>query len=428
MRDLSAIQPLIANVGPFNEYPDIYSAKDSFEALQSSKILVIGAGGLGCEILKNLSMTGFKDIHVIDMDTIDLSNLNRQFLFRHNDIGKSKAEVATKFILERLGNPDLKITSHFKKIQDMGVDFYRSFQVIISGLDSIEARRWINSTLYALAQDENLIIPLVDGGTEGFRGQSRVIIPTLTSCFECSLDLLSAQTAYPVCTIANTPRLPEHCIEWASQLEWNKQFPGKKFDADDPEQVEWMYQTAKARAEEFGIDGVTKSLTLGVVKNIIPAIASTNAIIAASCCNEVFKIITNVNPILDNYMMYSGDDSIFTYTYSYTRKQNCAVCGTTAKTVAVQRWWTLQQFIHEIKSKQEIQMTNPSLTSGDKYLYISSPPELQEATKANLSKKMKDLVHRGEEIVVTDPNLPISLRIIIHLEGEDEDPEFNLHK
>lgn len=54
----------------------------------------------------------------------------------------------------------------------------------------------------------------------GFKGQARVILPTITSCYECSLDMLNKPTAFPICTIANTPRLPEHCIEWASVLEW----------------------------------------------------------------------------------------------------------------------------------------------------------------------------------------------------------------
>lgn len=56
----------------------------------------------------------------------------------------------------------------------------------------------------------------------GFKGQARVILPTVTSCYECSLDMLNKPTAFPICTIANTPRLPEHCIEWASVLEWPK--------------------------------------------------------------------------------------------------------------------------------------------------------------------------------------------------------------
>ena len=138
----------------------------------------------------------------------------------------------------------------------------------------------------------------------GFKGQARVILPTITSCYECSLDMLNKPTAFPICTIANTPRLPEHCIEWASVLEWPRvqgglihfseniivffkwltmPFADKKMDTDDPEHIGWLYKVAAARAAEFKIEGVTWSLTQGVVKNIIPAIASTNAIIAGLC-------------------------------------------------------------------------------------------------------------------------------------------------
>lgn len=113
--------------------------------------------------------------------------------------------------------------------------------------------------------------------------------------------MLNKPTAFPICTIANTPRLPEHCIEWASVLEWPRVQGGKpitficaphpdshafqsdkKMDTDDPEHIGWLYTVAAARAKEFNIEGVTWALTQGVVKHIIPAIASTNAIIAGS--------------------------------------------------------------------------------------------------------------------------------------------------
>lgn len=173
--------------------------------------------------------------------------------------------------------PGTNVTPYHGKIQDKEDAYYMQFNLIICGLDSVEARRWINATLVNLVDEDNpeSLKPLIDGGTEGFKGQARVILPTITSCYECSLDMLHRQTVFPICTIANTPRLPEHCVEWASVLEWPRAFGDKKMDKDDPETIQWLLTAAQQRAKEHNIDGVSWTLTQGVVKNIIPAIASS---------------------------------------------------------------------------------------------------------------------------------------------------------
>jgi ubiquitin-like 1-activating enzyme E1 B len=74
---------------------------DDLQKIESSKVLVVGAGGIGCELLKNLVLSGFKRIHLVDLDTIDLSNLNRQFLFSKKHIKKSKAMVCFNLLLSR---------------------------------------------------------------------------------------------------------------------------------------------------------------------------------------------------------------------------------------------------------------------------------------------------------------------------------------
>jgi ubiquitin-activating enzyme E1 C len=286
----------------------------------------------------------------------------------------------------------------------------------VCGLDSIEARRWINSTLVDLVGDDpDSLIPLVDGGTEGFKGQSKLILPTMTSCIECQLDMHAPREAVPLCTLATVPRQPAHCIEWARIIAWEEHRPDDTLDTDDPEHITWLYTRALERASEFNIPGVTYSLTQGVVKNIIPAIASTNAIIAASTCNEAFKFITSANPWLgypdrNNYMMYSGDEGIYTYTFEHIKKDDCPVCGTLAKDLQVPRDMTLSELIESFTVRPEAQLKKPSIATGSKTLYFQGPPSLELATRPNLDKKLGELVEEGEELAVTDPAFTISFR------------------
>src|SRR2546428_8778956 len=108
------------------------------------------------------------------------------------------------------------------------------------------------------------IIPLIDGGTEGFKGNSRVILPGVTACIECTLDLFPPQVNYPLCTLANIPRLPEHCIEYVRTLQWPKEQPfGEKvsIDGDDPNHIQWIYEKSIERAQQFNIEGIIQQLT-----------------------------------------------------------------------------------------------------------------------------------------------------------------------
>lgn len=141
------LRKILERSGPLC-HPDFEPSAEILDIIRHKcKVLVIGAGGLGCELLKDLALSGFHDLHVIDMDTIDLSNLNRQFLFREKDIGKPKAICAAEFINKRI--PGCKVTPHYAKIEDFDADFYETFNLIVCGLDSIVARRFVY--FYALS-------------------------------------------------------------------------------------------------------------------------------------------------------------------------------------------------------------------------------------------------------------------------------------
>ncbi|KAI0594259.1 SUMO-activating enzyme subunit uba-2 [Biscogniauxia sp. FL1348] len=184
--------------------------------VSQARVLMVGAGGIGCELLKNLVLTGFGEIHIVDLDTIDLSNLNRQFLFRYEHIKKSKAliakEAAQKF------NPKVKIVAHHANIKDIqfSVGWFRDFKVVFNALDNLEARRHVNKM--CLAAD----VPLIESGTTGFNGQVQVIKKGVTACYDCTAK--ETPKSFPVCTIRSTPSQPIHCIVWGKSYLLNEMF------------------------------------------------------------------------------------------------------------------------------------------------------------------------------------------------------------
>ena len=234
----------------------------------------------------------------------------------------------------------------------------------------------------------------------------------MTSCIECQLDMHAPRPAVPLCTLATIPRQPQHCIEWARIIAWEEERKDDTLDTDDPEHISWLTQKAVQRANEYQISGVTYSLTQGVVKNIIPAIASTNAVVAAATCNEALKVVTSCNPYLSNYMMYTGDAGVYTYTFEHEKKDDCPVCGNLPRPIDVSKDQTLEEFIASLADRAEVQLKKPPISTAARSLYYQSPPSLQEQTKPNLVKKMGELIEEGEELAISDPAFQITFRFI----------------
>eukprot|EP00977_Amphora_coffeiformis_P015336 scaffold4510_cov183-Amphora_coffeaeformis.AAC.21 len=188
------------------------------EKIQSCKILLVGAGGIGTELLKNLALTGFRYIEVIDLDTIDTSNLNRQLLFRSQHVGMPKctvsSEVATNMAKKCGASPDgVTYKSHHGNVCDnskFNVQYVQGFDVVLNALDNVVARRRVNRLCLAAT------VPLIEAGTTGYLGQVNVIDKeSNVACYECKTQ--ETQKVYPICTIRSTPSMPVHTIVWAKE-------------------------------------------------------------------------------------------------------------------------------------------------------------------------------------------------------------------
>ncbi|XPS75241.1 E1 ubiquitin-activating enzyme [Ascochyta lentis] len=196
--------------------------------VKKARVLMVGAGGIGCELLKNLVLTGFGEIHIVDLDTIDLSNLNRQFLFRNEHIKKSKALVAKESAHQF--NPNVKIEAYHDNIKDpqFNVAWFQTFNIVFNALDNLDARRHVNKMCLAAN------VPLIESGTTGFNGQVQVIKKGDTECYDCVPK--ATPKVFATCTIRSTPSQLIHCIVWGKSYLFAELFGISEDDAPELDQ------------------------------------------------------------------------------------------------------------------------------------------------------------------------------------------------
>ena len=171
---------------------DKYSRLKLFEwydvdKVRKQKILVIGAGALGNEVCKDLILSGYRRLTIIDMDKIVKSNLNRCVFFSDEDAEQEryKAEVIAEKIREM--EKEVEVEWHMKKIEEFPPDFIKEHDIVMGCVDNVAARLHINASCYSLG------IPYIDGATHGQVGKVQVVIPPETSCLECGMNSTHAK-------------------------------------------------------------------------------------------------------------------------------------------------------------------------------------------------------------------------------------------
>lgn len=227
---------------------DSFQLSSDHSELEQEPILIVGAGGIGCELLKNTILVGFRRIHIVDLDTIDVSNLHRQFLFSTADVGKPKAIVAREAMLKYA--PDADITAHFKNVFTFSAAFFRQFKIVFNGLDNIEARSYVNQMCVLGG------IPLVETGTAGLLGQSSLIVPGVTECFDCREH--PTPITFPICTIRSTPSTMVHCVVWAKEHIFPNFFPSESETGNDIEYVAQENGKVAIQREQAVIQALSK--------------------------------------------------------------------------------------------------------------------------------------------------------------------------
>lgn len=182
----------------------------SVDIFNNLNILIVGAGAIGCELLKNLASLNCHNIFITDPDHIELSNLSRQFLFREDNIGESKSKISANRI--KYYNSYMNIIPFEEKLcvenQTFANNIFPKIDIVFNALDNLQARLYVDSQIIYYKK------PLFESGTLGVVGNIQPIIPHITESYGASKDQ-NVETSYAVCTIKHFPSTIHHTIHYA---------------------------------------------------------------------------------------------------------------------------------------------------------------------------------------------------------------------
>ncbi len=153
------------------------------DVIERASVLVIGAGAIGNEVIKNLVLVGFRELMIWDFDHIEASNLSRTVLFRREDVGKSKAQVAAERARAMALHPDARIEwREGDVVWDLGFGLVRSASLVFGCLDNVEARMAINRVCRSVG------VPWIDGSIGELNCRIGVFLPGEGGCYECGMS------------------------------------------------------------------------------------------------------------------------------------------------------------------------------------------------------------------------------------------------
>lgn len=294
--------------------------------LKRSSVLIVGVGGLGTEVAKNLAAAGVGTIYLCDMDYIEHSNLNRQILFVDAKEGEAKAVAAARFLAKI--NPFGRYIPLVCPLEAIPPEVYYNVDLIISGLDSARARLNLNRRCYVYKK------PLLDGGTREYHGHVYLTMFGTNACLECDPLRDPVHEDLAACSLVGVPRKRIHCA-LKSILAFQDDH-GRMPQVDDKKEILQVTKRANELLTRYFPN--ERSFTADEMIQLIdfhePSIITVNAVIASIQSQEALKILHHVKgkalgSIMTDQIVYNG---LTGKCYYIARVPNpkCMVCGPNA--------------------------------------------------------------------------------------------------